>query len=71
MIDPYVILAMALNFILSSNLSFVLSKYPFFIMAMTLNMILVMYVIPGILSHDFLQVNNFVYTYISLSFYDK
>ena len=27
MIDPYVILAMSFNFILSSNLSFVLSTY--------------------------------------------
>ena len=37
MIDPYVILAMPFNFILSSNLSFVLSKYPVFIMAMPLD----------------------------------
>ena len=37
-------------------------------MAMPLKMILVMYVIPCILSYDFLQVNNPVYTctYISL-----
>ena len=44
MIDPYVILAMPFNFILSSNLSFVLSKqtYPVFIMTMPLNTILVM-----------------------------
>ena len=54
MIDPYVILAMPFYFILSSNLSFVLSKYPVFIMAMPLNMILVMYVIPCILPYDFL-----------------
>ena len=54
MIDHYVILAMSFNFILSSNLSFVLSKYPVFIMAMPLNMILVIYVIPCILSNDFL-----------------
>ena len=38
MIDPYVILAMPFNFTLSCNLSFVLSKYPGFIMAMPLNM---------------------------------
>ena len=37
MIDPYVILAMPLHFILSSNLSFVLSKYQVFIMAMPLD----------------------------------
>ena len=37
MIDPYLILAMPFNFILSSNLSFVLSKYPVFIMAMPLD----------------------------------
>ena len=54
MIDPCVILAMPFNLILSDNLSFVLSKYPVFIMAMRLNMILVMYVIPCILSYDFL-----------------
>ena len=38
MIDPHVILAMPFNFILSSNLSFVLpvSKYPVFIMTMPL-----------------------------------
>ena len=54
MIDPYIILAVPFNFFLSSNLSFVLSKYPLFIMAMPLNMILVMYVIPCILLHDFL-----------------
>ena len=53
MIDPYVILAMLFNFILSSNSSFVLSKFPVFIMAMPPNMIFVMYVIPCILSHDF------------------
>ena len=53
MIDPYVILAMPFDFILSSNSSFVSSKYPVFIMAMPLNMILVMYVIPCILSYDF------------------
>ena len=40
MIDPYVILAMPFN--LSSSLSFVLSQYPVFIMAMPRNMILVM-----------------------------
>ena len=45
MIDTYVILTMPFNFILSSNLSSVLSKYPVFIMAMPLNIILVMYVI--------------------------
>ena len=69
MIDPYVILAMSLNCILSSNLSFVLSKYPVFVMAIPLNMILVINVIPCILSHDFLNNhNNLVYicTYISL-----
>ena len=54
MIDPNVILTMPFIFILSSNLSFVLLKYSVFIMAMSLNMILVMYVIPCILSHDFL-----------------
>ena len=54
MIDPYVILAMPFNFILSSNFSFVLSKYPVFVMAMPPNMLLVMYVKPCILSHDFL-----------------
>ena len=54
MIDPYVILAMPFNFILSGNLSFVKLKYPVFIMAMLLNTILVMYVIPCILSPDFL-----------------
>ena len=54
MIDPYVILAMPFNFILSSNLSSVLSKYPVFIMAMPLNIILVIYIISCILSHDFL-----------------
>ena len=53
MLDPYVILAMPFNFISSCNLSFVLSKYPVFIMAMPLNMILVMYVMPCILSYDF------------------
>ena len=44
MIDPYVILAMPFNFILSStsNLSFVLSKYPVFIIALPLHKILVM-----------------------------
>ena len=55
MIDPYAILAMPFNFILSSNLSFLFSKYPVFIMAMSLNIVmLVMYVIPCILAHDFL-----------------
>ena len=34
MIDPYVTLAILFNFILNSNLSFVLSKYPVFVMAM-------------------------------------
>ena len=53
MIDPHVILAIPFNCILSSNLSLVLFKYPVFIMAMPLNMILVMYVIPCILSHGF------------------
>ena len=53
MIDPYVILAMSFNCSLSSNLSFVLSKYPVFIMVMPLNMILVMYGIPCILPLDF------------------
>ena len=42
MVDPYGILAMPFNFILGSNLSFVLLKYPVLIMAMPLNMILVM-----------------------------
>ena len=37
MIDPYVFLAMPFIFILSSDLSFVLSKYPVFIMAMPLD----------------------------------
>ena len=32
LIDPYAVLAMPFNFILSSNLSFVLSKYPVFVM---------------------------------------
>ena len=49
-----VILAMSFNWILSSNLCFVLSKYPVFIMTMPLNMILVMYVKPCILSYDYL-----------------
>ena len=49
MIDLYVILAMPFNFIINNNFSFVLSKYPVFIMAMPLNMNLVMYVIPCIL----------------------
>ena len=68
MID--VILAMPFNFIISSNLSFVLSKYPVFIMAMPLNMILVMYVIPCILSHDFFNKLTILYihVHISLSF---
>ena len=55
MIDPYVILAIPFNFILRSNLSFVLSEYPVIIMTMPLNMILVMYVISCILLHDFLK----------------
>ena len=33
MIDPYVVLVMPFNFILSNNLSFVLSKCPVLIMA--------------------------------------
>ena len=37
MIDPYVILAMPFNSILSCNLSFVLSKYPMYIMVMPLD----------------------------------
>ena len=37
LIDPYVILAMPFNFILSSDLSSVLSKYPVFNMAMPLD----------------------------------
>ena len=42
MIDPYVILSMPFNSILISSLSFLLSKYPVFIMAIPLNIILVM-----------------------------
>ena len=42
MIDPHVILAMPFNFILrSSHLGPILPKYPVFITAMLLNMILV------------------------------
>ena len=69
MIDTYVILEMPFNFIWGSNLSFVLSKYPEFIMAMLLDMILVMYVIPCILSYDFNKLTilyNYTCTYISL-----
>ena len=36
-IDPYVTLAMPFNFILSSNFSFVILKYPVFIMAIPLD----------------------------------
>ena len=63
MIDHYVILAMHFKFILSNNLS--LSKYPLFIMAMPLNMILVMYVIPYILF-----LTTYIYIYLS-RLYDK
>ena len=68
MINPCVILEMPFNFILSSNLSFVLSKYPVLIMAMPLNMILVRmsyYVYCHMIVY---QINNLVHTctYISL-----
>ena len=72
MIDPYVIMAMPFNFILSSNLYFVLSKYPVFIMAMPLDFSDVchtMYIVTRFFNKLTIL---YIYMYIYLShFYDK
>ena len=63
MIDLYVILAMPFISFL------VVSKYPVFILAMPLNMILAVYVIPCILSYDFNKLTIlYIHVHISLSF---
>ena len=47
-------------------------QYPVFILAMLLNMILVVYVLPCILSNDFNKLSNlYIHVHISLHFYDK
>ena len=66
MIDFYVILTKPFFF---KYWSFILSKYPVFILAMSLNMILVVYVIPCILSYDFNKLTIlYIHVHISLSF---
>ena len=62
-------LAMPINFILSSKHLYT-SKYPVFIMTMSLNMILVIFVIPCILSYDFNKLTIFYIVYL-FHFYDK
>ena len=67
MIDLYVILAMpSISFLV---VVIILSKYPVFILAMPLNMILAVYVIPCILSYDFNKLTIlYIHVHISLSF---
>ena len=68
MIDLYVILAMHFNSFLVVVI-YIISKYPVFILAMPLNMILVVYVIPCILSYDFNKLTIlYIHVHISLSF---
>ena len=71
MIDLYVILAMPFNSFFNSFLVVVIYiiEIPSFILAMPLNMILVVYVIPCILSYDFNKLTIlYIHVHISLSF---
>ena len=65
MIDPHVILAMSFNFILRSS-HFILPKYPVFIMAMPLNMILVVCHTMYIVIYDFNKL-TFLYIHVHIS----
>ena len=52
--------------------NFILSIYPVFLMAMPVNMILVMYVIPCILSYDFNKLTMlYIHVHISTSMTNK
>ena len=66
MIDPYVILAMPFNFILSSIHLYHRNIYPVFIMEMSPNMILVIFVIPFILLYDF-NILTILYIHVHIS----
>ena len=67
MIDLYVILAMPfISFLVVVNY---IIEIPSFILAMPLNMILAVYVIPCILSYDFNKLTIlYIHVHISLSF---
>ena len=67
MIDLYVILAMP--FISFLVVVIYIIEIPVFILAMPLNMILAVYVIPYILSYDFNKLTIlYIHVHISLSF---
>ena len=67
MIDLYVILAMPLISFLVVVIYII--EIPSFILAMPLNMILAVYVIPCILSYDFNKLTIlYIHVHISLSF---
>ena len=69
MIDLYVILAMPFISFLVVVIYIIILLYPVFILAMPLNMILAVYVIPCILSYDFNKLTIlYIHVHISLSF---